>query len=62
MSDLLNYKYGIVTRCGAHCAPLMHKHLKTEERGIVRLSISFQNTIEDIDFVVRAIQKISNDY
>ena len=62
VSDLLNYKYGIVTRCGAHCAPLMHKHLKTEERGIVRLSISFQNTIEDIDFVVRAIQKISNDY
>lgn len=40
----------------------MHKHLKTEERGIVRLSISFQNTIEDIDFVVRAIQNISNDY
>ena len=62
VSDLLNYKYGIVTRCGAHCAPLMHKHLKTEERGIVRLSISFQNTIEDIDFVVRAIQEISNDY
>ena len=62
VSDLLNYKYGIVTRCCAHCAPLMHKHLKTEERGIVRLSISFQNTIEDIDFVVRAIQKISNDY
>ena len=62
VSDLLNYKYGIVTRCGAHCAPLMHKYLKTEERGIVRLSISFQNTIEDVDFVVRAIQKISNDY
>ena len=62
MSDLLNYKYGIVTRCGAHCAPLMHKHLKTEEQGIVRLSVSFQNTIEDIDCVIRAIQEISNDY
>ena len=62
VSDLLNYKYGIVTRCGAHCAPLMHKHLKTEEQGIVRLSVSFQNTIEDVDFVVRAIQEISNDH
>lgn len=57
VSDLLNYKYGIVTRCGAHCAPLMHKHLKTEEQGIVRLSVSFQNTIEDVDFVVRAIRR-----
>lgn len=62
VSDLLNYKYGIVTRCGAHCAPLMHKHLKTEEQGIVRLSVSFQNTVEDVDFVVRAIQEISNDH
>lgn len=62
VSDVLNYKYGIVTRCGAHCAPLMHKHLKTEERGIVRLSLSFQNTIEDVDLVIRAIQEISNDY
>ncbi len=51
-----------MTRCGAHCAPLMHKHLKTEEQGIVRLSVSFQNTIEDVDFVVRAIQEISNDH
>lgn len=34
VSDLLNYKYGIVTRCGAHCAPLMHKHLKTEEQEL----------------------------
>ena len=40
----------------------MHKHLKTEEQGIVRLSVSFQNTIEDIDCVIRAIQEISNDY
>lgn len=62
VSDLLNYKYGIVTRCGAHCAPLMHKYLKTEEKGIVRLSISFQNTMEDVDLVIRAIREISNDY
>ena len=35
---------------GAHCAPLMHKHLKTEEQGIVRLSVSFQNTVEGCGF------------
>lgn len=62
VSDVLNYKYGIITRCGAHCAPLMHKHLKTEKKGIVRLSLSFQNSIEDIDLAIRAIREISNDY
>ena len=41
---------------------MLHKHLKTEEQGIVRLSVSFQNTVEDVDFVVRAIQEISNDH
>ena len=40
----------------------MHKHLKTEEKGIVRLSLSFQNSIEDIDLAIRAIREISNDY
>ena len=62
VSDILNYKYGIITRCGAHCAPLMHKYLKTEKRGIVRLSLSFQNSIEDIDLTIRAIREISNDH
>lgn len=37
-------------------------HGFTEAQGIVRLSVSFQNTIEDVDFVVRAIQEISNDH
>ena len=62
VSDILNYKYGIITRCGAHCAPLMHKYLKTEKRGIVRLSLSFQNSIEDIDLTIRAIREISNEH
>ena len=62
VSDVLNYKYGIVTRCGAHCAPLMHQHLQTEKQGIVRLSVSFQNSKEEIDSVIRAIREISNDH
>ena len=61
ISDILNYKYGIVSRCGVHCAPLMHQHLKTEKNGLVRLSLSFQNSIEDLDFAIRAIREISND-
>lgn len=62
ISDVLHYKYGIVSRCGVHCAPLMHQHLKTEKKGLVRLSLSFQNSLEDIDFAIRAIREISNDH
>ena len=62
ISDVLNYKYGIVSRCGVHCAPLMHQHLKTEKTGLVRLSLSFQNSIEDIDLAIHAIREISNDH
>ena len=33
VSDELNMEYGIVTRPGAHCAPLMHRALGTVEQG-----------------------------
>lgn len=62
ISDVLYAKYGIITRCGVHCAPLMHQHLNSEKQGLVRLSLSFQNIIEDIDRVIQAIREISNDY
>ena len=32
VSDELNVSYGIVTRPGAHCAPLMHQALGTVDR------------------------------
>lgn len=38
VSDELSEVYGIQTRPGAHCAPLMHRALHTEEQGIVRFS------------------------
>ena len=32
VSDALSQEYGIVTRAGAHCAPLMHEALGTRNR------------------------------
>lgn len=61
VSDLLSYRYHITTRCGAHCAPRMHDHLHTKESGIVRLSLSFLNSIEDIEEVLRALKELSLD-
>ena len=59
VADLLNNKYDIAIRCGTHCAPLMHQHLNTVKSGIVRVSLSFMNTKEEIQFFIKAIKEIS---
>jgi len=48
VSDYLNEKFNICTRSGLHCAPLVHKKLKTQDKGAVRVSISSDNTFDDI--------------
>ncbi|MBQ9068338.1 MAG: aminotransferase class V-fold PLP-dependent enzyme [Eggerthellaceae bacterium] len=58
VSDLLNAEYGICTRAGAHCAPLMHKALGTEGPGAVRFSFGYLNTEEEVDEGIRAIAEI----
>ncbi|MGP1577375.1 MAG: aminotransferase class V-fold PLP-dependent enzyme [Treponema sp.] len=58
VSQQLDEKYAIATRPGAHCAPLVHKTLHTEEQGIVRFSFSSFNTKEEIDIVVKALYSI----
>lgn len=50
--------YGISTRAGGHCAPLMHEALRTVEQGAVRFSFSYFNTIEEIDETIEVIKKI----
>lgn len=55
----LETAYGILTRCGLHCAPSAHKTLDTFPRGSVRFSLGFANTAEDVDAALAAIRKIS---
>lgn len=52
--------YGICTRAGGHCAPLMHKALHTEIQGAVRFSFSYFNTIEEVECAITAIKNIAN--
>lgn len=40
VSYILRTSYNVVCRAGLHCAPLIHKHLKTGPAGCVRLSPS----------------------
>ena len=57
-ADELAEVYGIYTRAGAHCAPLMHDALGTVEQGAVRFSFSYFNTEEEIDQAIEAVTTI----
>lgn len=61
VSDLLEQNYGIATRPGAHCAPLMHRALGTEKQGAVRFSFSWRNTPEEIDRGIQALREIATE-
>lgn len=60
VANILNEKYNICVRSGLHCAPLIHKKLKTLNTGAVRVSIDFNNTYEEIDYFIFALKEISN--
>lgn len=54
----LENEYGIMTRCGLHCAPRAHKTLGTYPQGTVRFSFSQFSTAEEVDFCLDAIKNI----
>ncbi len=59
VSDELLMTYGISTRSGGHCAPLMHQALGTAEQGAVRFSFSHYNTEEEVDIAIRAVRELA---
>lgn len=62
ISDILSEEYGIATRSGGHCAPLMHKHFGTVEQGMVRFSFSHYNTQEEVQAALAALEELALDY
>jgi cysteine desulfurase family protein len=58
---ILDGDYGIQTRTGPHCAPLIHAHHGTGERGAVRFSIGPFNTEEHIDLAIKAVAEVAHD-
>lgn len=55
ISDALMQGWGIATRPGAHCAPLMHRALGTERQGVVRFSFGYFNTDEEVETAIDAL-------
>ena len=58
---LLDSEYQIATRSGIHCSPLAHQTLGTLEQGVVRFSLGYFNTKNEIDEAIKALKEISNN-
>ena len=65
VSALVSYalfaRFGIATRPGAHCAPLLHDALGTGRQGAVRFSFSHTNTLEEIKIAVSALRELAQE-
>ena len=55
----LEEEFGILTRCGLHCAPSAHQTLGTFPRGTVRFSFGWFTTPEDVDRALEAIRAVA---
>ena len=55
----LEQRFGILTRCGLHCAPAAHRSLGTFPKGTVRFSLGYANTLADVDAAVAAIHSLA---
>lgn len=61
VSYILDDEFGIITRGGLHCAPLIHRRLGTSQQGAVRVSLGAFSTKQEIEAfleAIRAIQKM----
>ena len=56
----LERDFGILTRCGLHCAPNAHRVLRTFPGGTVRFSIGYSTTEAEIDAAVAAIRQVAS--
>lgn len=59
LAYILQSSYGIITRAGLQCAPLIHQHMGTEKEGTLRVSISDETTREEIDALINALREIA---
>lgn len=56
---ILQNSFGIVTRAGLHCAPLIHDHIGSGNKGTLRVSFSYFNEKEDVDALIAALREMA---
>ncbi|MEP9411939.1 MAG: aminotransferase class V-fold PLP-dependent enzyme [Candidatus Brocadia sp.] len=58
---ILDQSFDIAVRPGLHCAPFTHQMLGTFPDGALRVSPGFFNTEEEIDHLIKALDKIASE-
>lgn len=61
VGTILDVEYGIQTRTGLHCAPLIHEFHGSAPRGTVRFSVGPFNTKEHVETAIKAVAEIAAD-
>jgi cysteine desulfurase family protein len=60
LADLLEARFGILTRPGIHCAPLVHKTLGTvASGGTTRFSVGVFTSVQDVRYACDALAQIA---
>ncbi len=60
IASKLDNEYKIAVRAGLHCAPMAHRTLGTITDGLLRISVGYFNTKDDITNTVQALEKLLN--
>jgi len=55
---ILQKEFGILCRCGLHCAPLIHDYLGTAPKGTVRFSLSRFTTEKEVEQAINAVRRL----
>ncbi len=56
---ILNQSFGIISRTGLHCAPMIHKAIGSLPNGTIRFSLSGFNTYSEVQFAIDAVRRIA---
>jgi cysteine desulfurase / selenocysteine lyase len=59
VAAILDEHFDIAVRAGGHCAPLVHQQLQTTTDGLVRISLGYGNTSQEVAKLQAALQEIS---
>lgn len=63
ISQALAERFRISTRAGLHCAPTAHRQAGTFDRGgTVRFSVSYFNTIEQMEYALQAVAQVAAEF
>jgi cysteine desulfurase/selenocysteine lyase len=58
-AEVLDTRYGIATRAGLHCSPAAHRTVGTQETGALRVSFSWLNTTQDVEYLLECLGEMT---